>query len=423
MSALTVASAAPPTRVPRRRRRGQHFHDGRVTSEDRTRLGPDGKRVKYRVWGFTVGSGATGPTRRKKTYREDWTREDAQAALDEEREARRSGLGRPTDRMPERTWLQMVEEYIASKRGRMDTITDHQKILQNRVPRVLGNPRLRDVTGTMIARYEQTRREEGRTNNTLRNELSAVRQVFKLARKLGYLRTIPEIESPPPGEARERYLTEPEAERLLAACVDARNPELPTIVALALNTGLRLGNILNLRWSWLDFSTARITIPRPKNRKPLGLPMSPAVDALFMAHTPTEAERTGFVFKRGRTGKAPLIRRAYENAVERAGIEDFTFHDLRHTAASLLIQAGATLQEVKEILGHRDYKSTLRYAHLNPGRLRDAMGLLKFRLPTNGPASADSSSRSETRSDEGVRIDEAATKHAESLARPRSSVG
>src|SRR5262245_24667638 len=105
----------PRPRATRRRRRGQHFRDGRVTSEDRTRISPDGKRVKYRVWGYTIGSGATGPTRRKKIYREGWTREDAQTGLDEERESRRSGLGRLTDRMPERTWFQMVDEYLAAK--------------------------------------------------------------------------------------------------------------------------------------------------------------------------------------------------------------------------------------------------------------------------------------------------------------------
>jgi site-specific recombinase XerD len=106
---------------------------------------------------------------------------------------------------------------------------------------------------------------------------------------------------------------------------------------------------------------------------------------MLIRHAPTAAQRTGFVFARGRTGQAPSIQRAYETAVARAGLTDFAFHDLRHTTARQLILAGATLQEVKEILGHSDIKLTLRYAHLNPAQLRTAVARIDFRFPGEKP--------------------------------------
>jgi integrase len=79
------------------------------------------------------------------------------------------------------------------------------------------------------------------------------------------------------------------------------------------------------------------------------------------------------------------VRRAFEAAVARAGIEDFHFHDLRHTFASWLVMRGRPLLEVKELLGHRDIKMTMRYAHLAPERLREAVAALDFSTTSAQP--------------------------------------
>jgi integrase len=168
---------------------------------------------------------------------------------------------------------------------------------------------------------------------------------------------VPNIELPEAGESRERHLTDAEIPRLLAACEQSRNRDLATMVALALNTEYRQGKLLGLKWEYIDLSTARITVPRRKSpkrrqRTPHSIPISPAVYDILIRHAPTEAQRTGFVFARGRTGQAPSIRRGYETAVARASLTDFTFL----TTASELILAGATLQEINEILralGHQ----------------------------------------------------------------------
>jgi integrase len=260
----------------------------------------------------------------------------------------------------------------------------------------------------VIARYTKERTSQVRAN-TIRNELSILRHLLKLAQGWGYLTTAPNIELPEAGESRERHLTDAEIPRLLAACEQSRNRDLATMVALALNTGYRQGKLLGLKWEYIDLSTARITIPRRKSpkrrqRTPHSIPISPAVYDILIRHAPTAAQRTGFVFARGRTGKAPSLRRAYETALARAGITDFTFHDLRHTTASQLILAGVTLQEVKEILGHSDIKLTLRYAHLKPAQLRTAVTRIDFRPPAAKPISK-AVVGSDGGSDEGSRVD------------------
>jgi integrase len=399
----------PERATPRRRaarRRGVHSRDGRVTFEDRTRRGLDGKRVKYRVWGYTLGSGST----RKKVYREEWTEQDADDALRDAREARAMGnLVRPT----ERTFAQVIEEYLVFKRGGPGdegkaTVDDDATVLKNRILRRIGNVPIRALTETVIARYTKERTNQVRAN-TIRNELSILRHLLRLAKKWGYLPTVPDIALPEAGASRERHLMAEEIPRLLAACEQSRNRDLATMVALALNTGYRRGKLLGLKWEHIDFSTARITVPRRKSpkrrqRTPHSIPISPAVYDILIRHAPTAAQRTGFVFARGRTGQAPSIRRAYEAAVARAGLTDFTFHDLRHTTASQLILAGATLQEVKEILGHSDIKLTLRYAHLNPAQLRTAVARLDFRLPA-GESTPNLSNWSDKWSDEGGSVD------------------
>ena len=114
----------------------------------------------------------------------------------------------------------------------------------------------------------------------------------------------------------------------------------------------------------------RITLYRTKNSKPCGIPMNRAVSEALIALEPDQANRHGWLFTR-RTGAAwGQIRTAFKTALARAGIKAFRFHDLRHTAASHLLMRGATLPEVKEILGHSDIKMTMRYAHLSPAHLR-----------------------------------------------------
>jgi len=221
---------------------------------------------------------------------------------------------------------------------------------------------------------------------TVANELTILRHMLRLGRRWGYLDQVPEIEMPKKPEGRQRYLEAEEITQLLTACAASRTRHLSAIVTLALNTGMRKAEILGLEWALVDLSTSRLTLYRTKSGKPRGIPINRAVYDALVALQPEPAQRQGLVFARRDGAAWGQIRTAFATALERAGIKAFRFHDLRHTAASHLVMRGASLKEVQEILGHSDFKMTLRYAHLSPAHLRSAVdrldGLAAFTSPS-----------------------------------------
>jgi len=176
-------------------------------------------------------------------------------------------------------------------------------------------------------------------------------------------------------EGRLRFLSEDEAVHLLEACRSSQNPFLHAIVTIALHTGMRRGEILGLAWERIDFSRAIIRIEETKSRRRREVPMNRAVYDVLSALGGQKEE--GFVFRRRDGGPWGKIRTAFARACVVAKLDAFRFHDLRHTCASWLVMRGRNLKEVQELLGHREFKMTLRYAHLSPDRLRDAVASLE----------------------------------------------
>jgi integrase len=159
---------------------------------------------------------------------------------------------------------------------------------------------------------------------------------------------------------------------------------------------MRKGELLGLEWERIDLASARIVLYDTKNGAPRGVPMNRAVYDVLMRLGPTAEERKGLVFRR-RSGLAwGQIRRAFETAVTKAAIPDFRFHDLRHTAASHMVIRGASLKDVQEVLGHKDFKMTLRYAHLSPAHLRGAVERLEG-LASSPPAAVQPSGQGVSR--------------------------
>jgi integrase len=107
------------------------------------------------------------------------------------------------------------------------------------------------------------------------------------------------------------------------------------------------------------------------------VPINPEVYDVLIQLCPEASRRVGRLFPPGNDRRGTQMRTAFETALRRAGITAFRFHDLRHTATSHLVMRGATLPEVKEILGHSDLRMTLRYAHLSPAHLRAAVNRLE----------------------------------------------
>src|SRR5262249_55585962 len=157
---------------------------------------------------------------------------------------------------------------------------------------------------------------------------------------------------------RVRYLSDQERQRLLAACQQSHNPYLHTVVVLALATGARRGELMGLRWPDVDLRRGTLTFQMTKNGERRSVPLTGHALDLMREHARVRRIDTTLVFP-NETGNKPLhIRDAFENAVKRAGIAQFRFHDLRHSCASYLAMQGAQLLDIATVLGHKSLQTT-----------------------------------------------------------------
>ena len=173
------------------------------------------------------------------------------------------------------------------------------------------------------------------------------------------------VRKPKEPRGRVRFLTDDERERLLAACKVSRNRYLYLIVVLAISTGARRGELLSLRWSDVDLQRCTLTFHETKNGERRAVPCTGHALDLLKRHAQGRCSGTSLVFPDA-TGRKPLsIKDAFANSVQRAGIADFRFHDLRHTFASYMAMEGASLLEIATVLGHKTLQMVQRYSHLS----------------------------------------------------------
>jgi integrase len=174
------------------------------------------------------------------------------------------------------------------------------------------------------------------------------------------------VRKPQAANARVRFLDDAEREQLLGACRNSPCPFLYPVVVIALSTGARYSEVVNLRWKDIDLERGIARLEHTKNRDRRALPLTHhALDVVRELHRNHKRRDTDLLFPRA-DGQAPMeIRKHWNRAVKEAGIQDFRFHDLRHTAASYLAMNGATLAEIADVLGHRTLQMVKRYAHLS----------------------------------------------------------
>lgn len=360
----------------------------KIFKREWTTRGPTGRRVRHLGYGYTVMISG----QRERRFSAEWRSEaEALEALSGRLKEVEAGQVERVQK-PTRTLIEVTQEYLVYKEQQgKRTVKDDKRILENRMLPYFGKALpVRGLSTEAIAQYEKER--IGTVSAyTVSNELTVLRHLLRLAKKWGYLDRVPEIELPKKPEGRTRYLTQEEIGRLLKACAQSRNPYLLAIVILAINTGMRKGEILKLDWARVDLGAdlgfnARITLYDTKNGKPRGVPLNRAAIEALARTEPNPDNRTGPVFK-ARDGVAwGKIRTAFELAVQRAEIPGFRFHDLRHTAASWMVMKGRNLKEVQEVLGHRDFRMTNRYAHLSPAHLRTTVEALDglTAMPSDG---------------------------------------
>ncbi|MGY6517377.1 MAG: tyrosine-type recombinase/integrase [Lysobacteraceae bacterium] len=269
---------------------------------------------------------------------------------------------------------------------------------------------LRAVSAFDVERVKAARLRAGRKPATVNRDLDRIRKVFSCAMEWGFvsdhpLRPVKRAKGA--DNSRVRYLSKSEEKRLRDALEEreqerrrqrlsgnewcaARGQEprpvwaqgaftdhLMPLVLLALNTGLRRGELFGLEWGDVNLSSKLLTVTagNAKSRKARHVPLNrEALDVLKRWHK--QGEGRGLVFPGIGGGRMTNVNKSWDALVAAAGLEDFRFHDLRHDFASKLVMAGVDLNTVRELLGHADIAMTLRYAHLAPHKLADAVALL-----------------------------------------------
>lgn len=231
------------------------------------------------------------------------------------------------------------------------------------------------ITLQDIEQYKTWRLGTKVQNATVNRELALFKAVVNRAVQMGILMPNPlqkiKLLKEPAG--RIRYLSPDEILKLIEVCRRCmRVPALYPIVQLALNTGMRIGEIRSLKWSHIDFNQKLILLDVTKNGRRREIPINGLTDQM-LTHWPRHLF-SPYVFVNPKTAKPfTKIDKCFRRAVKKAGITDFRFHDLRHTFASLLRQKGFDLGLIKDLLGHSSLAMVLRYAHLGENEGRKAV--------------------------------------------------
>ena len=178
------------------------------------------------------------------------------------------------------------------------------------------------------------------------------------------------ITKPTESKGRVRFLSDDERTALLNACKP--HDDLYLAVVLALSTGARQAEIMMLRYGQIDFGRGVITLDKTKNGETRSLPLVSSAFTMLMARVKVRSLNDDRVFpptSRAKKSECLDLRQPWDKAIKEAGIVNFHWHDLRHTAASYLAMAGVSLVEISKILGHRTMQMVSRYSHLSDGHI------------------------------------------------------
>lgn len=234
-----------------------------------------------------------------------------------------------------------------------------------------------------IGGYEQFRKTKGISPATIVKELGLLRIMFNIARKQWRWKVtnpVSDIKLPKVRNERVRYLSEKEHLDLFDALETSEDKWLQSFITIASETGLRLSNLCDLKWSEVNLFSRMIIINAEamKNDDYLGVPLTDTAFRILKELQKTPC-LSGYVFHDNRAKLYDRkVQRSFKNALAKASIKNFHFHDLRHTFASHLRQNGVDLHTISKLLGHKDLRMTKRYAHLNVDSLRSAISKINF---------------------------------------------
>lgn len=342
-----------------------------------------GKKVETGIWQNATGKGYIAEV----SYRDPITRERVRklktiSRIDLAREWRqaakvdalRGELSKKTTRNV--LFRDFAKEYLVSwglNRKASTVRTETNRVNNILVPHFGAKP-LQTVTQRDIERYLAKRRskginkEDGISQASANRELCRLKSMFKKALEWGYVDRNPaaNIKQSKEKLSRKDFLMPEEVKALIETCEEHIRP----IVTVAVHTGMRWGEVSRLTWERVDLENGTALLPETKNYEDREVPLNQSAREAIAGLAAGSKE--GFVFINPKTAEPfDTIRSPFKRALKAAGItRSFSFHGLRHTAASLMVMAGVDLRTVGEILGHKSFAMTMRYAHLAPNHLK-----------------------------------------------------
>jgi len=230
---------------------------------------------------------------------------------------------------------------------------------------------LKEISPAQVAAFRDQRLQSVGPS-TLQKDLALLSHLYTIALtewSLDVKNPVASIRKPSMPDGRLRLLSKDEARHLLETCKDSRNENLYPYVQLLLHTGMRPSEAAGLTWGQVDIDARILNLTITKT-KPRRVPLTIKAVEILLEIMPEQCQRIKPVFlpeniSLGIQRRPNLFfRRAFDNVIKKAKIEDFHMHDLRHTAASYLLMAGVDLRTLADILGHSTMQMVQRYTHL-----------------------------------------------------------
>ena len=336
------------------------------------RISNDGKtsyRVKVRLKGFPSQSA----TFERLTDARKWAQHTESAI--------REGRHFKTTEAKRHTLTELIDRYIKTVLPSKPKAIQKQTALLQRWKDEIGSHALIDVTPSLIAECrdklagETTLRGKLRSPGTVNRYMAALSIALTTAvKEWGWLDDTPmrKVTKGKESRGRVRFLCDDERMYLLKACKESSNPYLYPVVVLALSTGMRHGEIMGLSWDVVDLNQGRAILHETKNGERRAIAITGHALELLKELSKVRRIDSKLLFPAKENApqkpqKPMNIRTPWETAVKKAELQDFKFHDLRHSAASYLAMNGASLAEIAEVLGHKTLQMVKRYAHLSEG--------------------------------------------------------
>lgn len=278
-----------------------------------------------------------------------------------------------------RTFKEMMDKYMAEHSARNKAPKSHirDRSLCAHLVGFFGDMTITEITPSLISEYKTKRREKGASPRTINYELTLMSHAFNLARKeWEWIKENPvsKVSKEKVNNQIERWLTLEEEKKLIK-----NSPQwLKEIIIFALNTGMRQSEILDLKWSQVDLARKTITILEQKNQKIDTLPINDNVANILNKRKKLRKSESKYVFTNNNGKKIDdgNLRRSFYSVIKKAGIGPFRFHDLRHTFATRLVQAGIDLYTLQKLGRWKNISMVMRYAHHYPESLRSGVKIL-----------------------------------------------